>query len=124
MSNAHDNVLPRVPCVVGSSDQEARLCWRDGSMTVDEICDVEAAKARFLIAYGWVPFCLWCKIRLTKVLYSSFLSKADLADTITMDGQQTDSQALNIAATFKSDKMFEKSEQTLLFHGIVSVHPV
>ena len=31
---------------------EAQLCWRDVSLTLDEISDVEAAKTRFLIVYG------------------------------------------------------------------------
>jgi hypothetical protein len=59
MSSGQDIMPRRVPCILGSSDQDARFCWRDVNLTFDEIRDVEASKTRFLIAYGMllVPLC-------------------------------------------------------------------
>lgn len=51
MSVGHDIVPRRVSCILGSADQEARLCWREVSLTIDEIRDVAASRSRFLIAY-------------------------------------------------------------------------
>lgn len=51
MSIGHDIVPQRVPCILGSADQEARLCWREVSLTIDEIRDVTASRTRLLIAY-------------------------------------------------------------------------
>jgi hypothetical protein len=40
--------------MLGSFDLEAQLCWRDVSLTLNEIRDVEAAKTRFLLVYGMI----------------------------------------------------------------------
>ena len=60
MSSGQAIMPRRVPCILGSFDQDARFCWRDVNLTFDEILDVEAAKTRFLIAYGMllVPPCM------------------------------------------------------------------
>jgi hypothetical protein len=52
MAGGHENSPRRVPCILGSLGLEAQLCWRDVSLSLDEIRDVEAAKTRFLIVYG------------------------------------------------------------------------
>ena len=52
MSVGHESIPRRVPCILGSLGLEAQLCWRDVTLTLDEIRDVEAAKTRFLIVYG------------------------------------------------------------------------
>ena len=52
MSVSHESIPRRVPCILGSFSLEAQLCWRDVSLTLDEISDVEAAKTRFLVVYG------------------------------------------------------------------------
>ena len=54
MSSGHDIMPRRVPCILGSSDQDARFCWREVNLTFDEIRDVEASKTRFLMAYGMI----------------------------------------------------------------------
>ena len=54
MSVGHENSSRGVPCILGSFALQAQLCWRDVSLTLDEIRDVEAAKTRFLLVYGMI----------------------------------------------------------------------
>jgi hypothetical protein len=59
MSIIHNDALRRVPCLVGLPNQGARICWSEVALTLDEIRDVDAAKTRFLIAYGCLLYPLF-----------------------------------------------------------------
>lgn len=52
MSVGHESASRRIPCILGSFDLGPQLCWREVSLTIDEIRDVAASRTRFLIAYG------------------------------------------------------------------------
>jgi hypothetical protein len=75
MSVGHEDIPRRVSCFLGSCDQEARFCWRDVSLTLDEIHDIEAAETRFLIVYEEILIHLACNIRLTELATSKVFHK-------------------------------------------------
>lgn len=69
MSAIHNDVLRRVPCILGSLNQEARLHWNEATLNFDEIRDIEAAERKFLIVYEKLLYSLFqlYNTRLTRI---------------------------------------------------------
>jgi hypothetical protein len=70
MSVGHESDPRQAPCILGSFDLESQLCWREVSLTIDEIRDVAASRTRCLIAYGILLVPLSIQHPLTKFAMS------------------------------------------------------